>query len=119
MNRRKRGMTVMVAMTLTSVALPLSAQDTDVSSAKDLTAVIALQGLPLQEDTQVLDLCCGSGQTTQFLVQRSPSLAVINLLQSNVLDKDQYFDTYEQVAQKLKQEWPAGVVKDGNKRPKE
>lgn len=32
---------------------------------------LALQGLPLQEDTQVLDLCCGSGQTTQFLVQRS------------------------------------------------
>ena len=55
MNRRKRGMTVMVAMTLTSVALPLSAQDTgsDVSSAKDLTAVIALQGQPCGQVTKV------------------------------------------------------------------
>jgi ubiquinone/menaquinone biosynthesis C-methylase UbiE len=32
---------------------------------------LALEGLPIQPDTQVLDLCCGSGQTTQFLVQRS------------------------------------------------
>jgi hypothetical protein len=41
-------MTVIASMTLTAVALPLHAQDTgsDVSSAKDLTAVIALQGLP-------------------------------------------------------------------------
>ena len=55
MNRRKRGMTVIVAMTLTSVSLPLSAQNTgsDVSSAKDLTAVIALQGLPCGQVTKV------------------------------------------------------------------
>ena len=55
MNRRKHGMTVMVAMILTSAALPLSAQDTgsDVSSAKDLTAVIALQGLPCGQVTKV------------------------------------------------------------------
>jgi hypothetical protein len=52
-NRRKRGMTLIVAMALTSVALPLSAQDTDVSSAKDLTAVIALQGLPCGQVTKV------------------------------------------------------------------
>ena len=54
MNRRKRGMTVIVAMTLTSVSLPLSAQNTgsDVSSAKDLTAVIALQGLPCGQVTK-------------------------------------------------------------------
>ena len=55
MNRRKRGMTAIVAMTLTTVALSLSAQDTgsDVSSAKDLTAVIALQGLPCGQVTKV------------------------------------------------------------------
>ena len=52
MNRRKRAVTVIVAMTLTSVALPLCAQD-DVSSAKDLTAVIALQGLPCGQVTKV------------------------------------------------------------------
>lgn len=32
---------------------------------------LALRGLPIQADTEILDLCCGCGQTTQFLVQRS------------------------------------------------
>lgn len=32
---------------------------------------LALQNVPIQPDTKVLDLCCGSGQTTQFLVKRS------------------------------------------------
>ena len=32
---------------------------------------LALNGIPIQPDTQVLDLCCGSGQTTRFLVERS------------------------------------------------
>lgn len=32
---------------------------------------LALKGIEINEDTSVLDLCCGSGQTTQFLVQYS------------------------------------------------
>lgn len=32
---------------------------------------LALTGLDIQPETAVLDLCCGSGQTTQFLVARS------------------------------------------------
>ncbi|NEQ30888.1 MAG: class I SAM-dependent methyltransferase [Leptolyngbya sp. SIO4C5] len=32
---------------------------------------LALAGLPISKDSQVLDLCCGSGQTTQFLVELS------------------------------------------------
>jgi ubiquinone/menaquinone biosynthesis C-methylase UbiE len=32
---------------------------------------LALQGLKIGAETQVLDLCCGSGQATQYLVQRS------------------------------------------------
>lgn len=32
---------------------------------------LALQGLTIEPETKVLDLCCGSGQTTQSLVQRS------------------------------------------------
>ena len=32
---------------------------------------LALQGIPITDQTPVLDLCCGSGQTTAFLVQRS------------------------------------------------
>lgn len=35
---------------------------------------LALQGLVIQKDTQVLDLCCGSGQATQILVQHSPAV---------------------------------------------
>ncbi|MBW4526066.1 MAG: class I SAM-dependent methyltransferase [Phormidium tanganyikae FI6-MK23] len=32
---------------------------------------LALQGIAIEPDMKVLDLCCGSGQTTQFLVERS------------------------------------------------
>ena len=32
---------------------------------------LALQGLPIATETRILDLCCGSGQTTQVLVERS------------------------------------------------
>jgi peroxiredoxin len=45
-------------------------------------------------------------QIAQLMVQNSPSLAVINLLQGGTLDKDQYFTTYLAVAEKLKKEWP-------------
>lgn len=31
---------------------------------------LALQGVPLLEGSQVLDLCCGCGQTTRFLVAK-------------------------------------------------
>lgn len=32
---------------------------------------LALEGLAIAPTTQILDLCCGSGQTTRFLVQKS------------------------------------------------
>ena len=32
---------------------------------------LALQDLTLNSDSQILDLCCGSGQTTEFLLQLS------------------------------------------------
>lgn len=32
---------------------------------------LVLQGLTIARETKILDLCCGSGQTTQFLVQYS------------------------------------------------
>ncbi len=35
---------------------------------------LALQGLTITSDTQVLDLCCGSGQTTQLLVKLSQNV---------------------------------------------
>ncbi|MBD2568665.1 class I SAM-dependent methyltransferase [Anabaena lutea] len=35
---------------------------------------LPLQGLTLDSDTQILDLCCGSGQATQFLVNSSQNV---------------------------------------------
>lgn len=35
---------------------------------------LALQGLTIQQETKILDLCCGSGQATQVLVQYSQNV---------------------------------------------
>ncbi len=35
---------------------------------------LALQGLTIHSDSQVLDLCCGSGQTTEFLIKNSQNV---------------------------------------------
>ncbi|MGF1479749.1 MAG: class I SAM-dependent methyltransferase [Cyanophyceae cyanobacterium] len=40
---------------------------------------LALQGLPLDRDTAVLDLCCGAGQTTQILVQYSQNVTGLDV----------------------------------------
>ncbi|MDJ0660031.1 MAG: class I SAM-dependent methyltransferase [Crocosphaera sp.] len=32
---------------------------------------LCLEGINIDSDTKILDLCCGSGQTTQFLVEKS------------------------------------------------
>jgi peroxiredoxin len=42
---------------------------------------------------------------SSVLVQRSPSLGVLNMLQSNIIDPDQNFSTFEAVASKLTGEW--------------
>lgn len=44
-------------------------------------------------------------KAAEFLKAQGPSLAVINLLQNNSLDVDQYFDTYMAVADKLRSDW--------------
>jgi peroxiredoxin len=45
-------------------------------------------------------------QIAQIMVQRTPSLAVINLLESNALDKEEYYSTYVAIADKLRKAWP-------------
>ena len=35
---------------------------------------LALQGLAIERDTKVLDLCCGSGQATEILVEHSQAV---------------------------------------------
>ena len=67
---------------------------------KDEKAMLALQQEYFQHVKKYSD------QIAALMVENSPSLAVINLLQSNVLDKDEYYNTYVQVAEKLKKEWP-------------
>jgi peroxiredoxin len=60
----------------------------------------------LQQDYQVMAKKYND-EVASLMVMHSPSVAVIYLLQNNnKLDKDQYFDTYVAVAEKLKKEWP-------------
>ena len=40
---------------------------------------LALQNLIITHDTQVLDLCCGAGQTTRFLVQKSSQVTGLDI----------------------------------------
>ena len=40
---------------------------------------LALQNLTIDRDTKVLDLCCGAGQTTQFLVQKSSQVTGLDV----------------------------------------
>lgn len=58
----------------------------------------------LQMDYQKI-MKANHDKVAALLVAKSPSLAVINQLQSNVIDRDKYFPTYEAVAAKLTGEW--------------
>ncbi len=40
---------------------------------------LALQGIKINADTEILDLCCGAGQTTQFLVQYSKRVTGLDI----------------------------------------
>lgn len=40
---------------------------------------LALQGLDIDENTEILDLCCGCGQTTRFLVQYSTQVTGLDV----------------------------------------
>jgi len=66
----------------------------------------------LQQQYQKL-MKASHDKVAAVLVEKSPSLAVINLLQNNVIDRDQYFSTYEAVAGKLKGEWANYAVSKG------
>lgn len=40
---------------------------------------LAWQGLDINQDAKVLDLCCGAGQSTQFLVQNSADVTGLDI----------------------------------------
>lgn len=61
--------------------------------------------LELQQAYQKLAKA-NTDKAAEYLKAQPASLAVINLLQNNSLDSDQYFETYLTVANKLRTEWP-------------
>lgn len=74
---------------------------------KDNEQIAALQAAYMKEIKKSHD------QVAELFRNEPASLGVINMLQSNTLDKDNYFSTYEAVAEKLKKEWPTyQVAKD-------
>jgi peroxiredoxin len=60
--------------------------------------------LELQQTYQQLAKA-NNDKAAAFVREQGPSLAIINLLQNNALDADQYFDTYMAVADKLRVSW--------------
>jgi peroxiredoxin len=56
---------------------------------------------------QYMTIATQTNDKAAELIKNQPaSLAVINLLQSNTIDKDQYFGIYIETADKLKKAWP-------------
>ncbi|HEU5145779.1 MAG TPA: TlpA disulfide reductase family protein [Chryseosolibacter sp.] len=82
------------------VVAKLNSDFTQAAQRKDEKAMGILQQKYMEHVKKYND------QIAALMVEKSPSLGVINLLQMNALDKDQYYDTYVQIAQKLKKEWP-------------
>lgn len=80
--------------------LQLNEQFAAAAQRRDEKSMLALQGKYMQHVKRYND------QIASLMVEKSPSVAVINLLQSNILDRDQYFDIYMKVAATLKKEWP-------------
>lgn len=72
---------------------------TQANQQRDQEKMVALQ----QQYTKLMK--ASHDKVAAVLIEKSPSLAVINLLQNNVIDRDQYFSTYEAVAGKLKGDW--------------
>jgi peroxiredoxin len=68
-------------------------------SVGDQNKMVALQ----QEYMELVS--DASDQVAEMIKKQGPSLAVINILQNNMLDKDTYFDVYLTTAEKLKKNW--------------
>ncbi|GCC50534.1 hypothetical protein SanaruYs_07490 [Chryseotalea sanaruensis] len=60
--------------------------------------------LVLQQAYMKLDKV-NKDKVAAYLKEQAPSLAVVNLLQNNSLDADEYFDLYLSVADKLRTNW--------------
>src|SRR5689334_17735494 len=71
------------------------------SQAKDEAKVNAIREAYMKEINK------SHVKLSELLKSEPLSLGTINILQSNALDKDQFYDTYSYVAEQLRKEWPA------------
>ncbi|MBT1686568.1 TlpA family protein disulfide reductase [Fulvivirgaceae bacterium PWU37] len=86
------------------VIVKLNEDFTAAVQAKDDAKIAQIQTTYQQEIAKTHE------KLAEYLRSQPASLGTINLLQSNVLDKDQYMSTYVAVAEKLKKEWPQYTV---------
>lgn len=84
----------------TPEAIELTRQFDEARRSGDQEKIVAIQQqyIALASEKQ--------GLVAEMIGRQPASLGVINLLQNNVIDRDQHYDTYLQVANKLREEWP-------------
>jgi peroxiredoxin len=83
----------------TPEAQRLSTEFQKAQAAGDQQKMLALQQQYMKLANDAND------RAADLLRKQGPSLAVVNILQNNMLDKDVYFDLYVSTAEKLKKDW--------------
>lgn len=96
----KEAQTTINGVQNTPEAQKLIADFNKAQSANDQKTVLAIQ-----KDYQKL-LTDAYNKVAEQIKQSPPSLGVINVLQSQMIDKDDYYDAYLVTAEKLRKEWP-------------
>jgi peroxiredoxin len=100
----KKAQTIMQEAERSPVIVQLNDDFGKAVQAKDEKKIAELQATYQNEIKKTHD------KLAEFLKSQPASLGTINLLQGNILDRDQYFDTYLAVSEKLKKEWPDYAV---------
>ena len=100
----KKAQTIMQEAERSPVIVQLNEDFGKAAQAKDEKKIAELQATYQTEIKKTTD------KLAEFLKSQPASLGTINLLQGNILDRDQYFDTYLAVSEKLKKEWPDYAV---------
>ncbi len=100
----KKAQVIMQEAERSPVIVQLNEDFNKAAQAKDEKKIAELQATYQNEIKKTHD------KLAEFLKSQPASLGTINLLQGNILDRDQYFDTYLAVSEKLKKEWPDYAV---------
>lgn len=96
----REAQTIINGVQNTPEAQKLIADFNKAQAANDQQSVLAIQKAYQKLVTDA------SNTVAEKIRQSPPSLGVINVLQGQLLDKDDYFDVYVSTAEKLKREWP-------------